>query len=100
MSTLEPGTSRTWPSVTTVSPGAHALLDDELAVVQRTEFDEPHLDCLIGLDDKQVWTLLAALHGLRRNRRSIRTIVQGQHNGDELPGPQRVVFVRERWLST
>ena len=68
-----PGTSRSWPSVTTVSPGSSAARDHGLG--RRwcaSTVDRAQLHRLVRLDDEHVRALLAGLHGDRRHDDRVR----------------------------
>ena len=68
-----PGTSRSWPSVTTVSPRRDALADDRSRRPAVTrDRDRPHLHGLIGFDDEHVLALRTGLHGTRRHDDRVR----------------------------
>ena len=91
-STRAPGASRSWPSVTTRSPGGEAARDHHVAPVGDARRHRPRLDRLVGLHHEDVRALLPALHGLRRARRARRPGASSvRHDVDELARPERVL---------
>ena len=67
MLTRLPGTSRRWPSVTTVSPAVESLLDHRLGAGEPRDGDRPQLHGLVRLDDVDVVAVRTRLDGNRRH---------------------------------
>ena len=93
-----PGTSRRWPSVTTVSPAARPSLITVSAPATRATVDRPQLHGLIRLDEVDVGAVRAGLHGQRRHDDRRRFGRQPHHDVDELAGPELPIVVGERPL--
>ena len=93
-----PGTSRSWPSVTTVSPGLTPSLITVSVPAVRATSTGAHLDGLIGLDDVDVLSVRARLHGDRRHDDRARIGGQPHAHVDELTGPEPAIRIRERGL--
>ena len=91
-----PASSRSWPSVTTVSPGFSALLSmtDSLPLVRAT-VDRPQLHRLVGFDHEDVLALLPRLHRHRRHDDGLGSVVELQDDVDELARPESPIAVAE-----
>ena len=68
--TRAPGVSRSWPSVTTVSPAFTPLSMTTSSPSVQRDLDRPHFDGLVRLDDVDELALLARLHRALSARRS------------------------------
>ena len=75
-----------------------AARDDGVVALGARDLDVAQLDGHVGLDDVDVLAVRAVLHRRRRRDDGVLLLVQRQHDVDELPGPERLVGIRELGL--
>ena len=99
ISTLAPGTSRSWPSVTTRSPGLSPLVDDDVAVDGAPHFHGANLHGQVGLHHEDDLPFLARLNGLGGHQDGVGLAGELHHHVDEQPRPQALGLVGKGGLA-
>src|SRR6516225_1112465 len=70
-----------------------AGIDERSPAAHLGDFDRPHRDRAVRVDDIDVWTLRSLLHRRRGHRQPVMPRVEEQPRIDQLSGPQFVLFV-------
>ena len=66
-----------------------AIDDRHIAVFERSDFDRPMLDDVVGPDDEQILSLLIGAQGAIRHQQRIRLRADRHPNSHEQPGAKR-----------
>ena len=95
-----PGTSRSWPSVTTVSPGFTPFLENRFFARGARDGHGADVNRLIALHDEDVLPLRPVLHRDRGHDNRPRIGGEPHRHVHELAGPEAPVRVREGRLDS